>query len=56
MIFLFLIFFQDFDIQPDPLGNTHIGDLSPSDLDHLKSLTLIELTALFENNNILWCT
>lgn len=44
----------DFDIQPDPLGNTHIGDLSPSDLDHLKSLALIELTALFDNNNILW--
>lgn len=44
----------DFDIQPDPLGNTLIADLSPLDLDHLKSLTLIELTALFDNNNILW--
>lgn len=45
---------QDFDIQPDPMGNTHIRDLSQVDLDHLRSLTLIELTALFDNNNILW--
>ena len=45
---------QDFDLQPDPLGNTQIEDLSKIDLDHLKSLTLIELTALFDNNNILW--
>lgn len=44
----------DFDIQPDPLGNTQITDLSQVDLDHLRSLTLIELTALFDNNNILW--
>ncbi|CAG2242165.1 ARHGAP18_28_40 [Mytilus edulis] len=44
----------DFDIQPDPMGNTHIRDLSQVDLDHLRSLTLIELTALFDNNNILW--
>ncbi|OPL20238.1 hypothetical protein AM593_01684, partial [Mytilus galloprovincialis] len=36
------------------MGNTHIRDLSQVDLDHLRSLTLIELTALFDNNNILW--
>ncbi|KAH9491963.1 Rho GTPase-activating protein 18 [Bulinus truncatus] len=45
-------FDKAFDASPDPLGITLIGDLADCDIEKVKSLALIELTALFDAYNI----
>jgi len=36
----------------EELGLTHIGDLSEYDMEKTKRLALMELTALFDKNNV----
>ena len=43
---------QNFMIMPDALGITNIGDLSPVDLEKVRSLALLELTVTFEDHGI----
>ncbi len=44
--------FQNFVLMPDPLGVTHINDVTAADAGKIRSLALIELTALFDTNNL----
>ncbi|XP_064653197.1 rho GTPase-activating protein 18-like isoform X2 [Lineus longissimus] len=44
----------NFILVKDKLGTTHIGDLSAEDLDRVRSLALIELTALFDSHSIMY--
>jgi hypothetical protein len=46
--------FQNFILVKDKLGITHIGDLSANDLERVRSLALIELTALFDSHSIMY--
>ena len=39
-------------IMPDALGITNISDLSPADLEKVRSLALLELTVTFEDHGI----
>ena len=39
-------------VMPDALGITHISDLSPGDMDKVRSVALVELTITFEDHNI----
>ena len=39
-------------IMPDALGITHVSDLSPVDLEKVRSLALCELTVTFEDHGI----
>ncbi len=41
-------------MNPDPLGVTNINDLLESDVRKISALALIELTALFDTNNIMY--
>lgn len=43
---------QSFTIEPDILGITHIEDLSPMDMVKVRSLSLLELTVVFDDHNI----
>ncbi|XP_041361812.1 rho GTPase-activating protein 18-like isoform X2 [Gigantopelta aegis] len=45
---------QAFDTKHDSLGVTRIGDLSESDMSRIRSLALIELTALFDAYSIVY--
>ncbi|XP_067666993.1 rho GTPase-activating protein 18-like [Haliotis asinina] len=42
-----------FNMKHDPLGITRINDLSTADLDSLRALAHIELTALFDTNGLM---
>lgn len=44
----------NFNIVPDRLGVTMVTDLSLEDMNQIKSLALIELTALFERHHIIY--
>ncbi|XP_061181890.1 rho GTPase-activating protein 18-like isoform X1 [Saccostrea echinata] len=44
----------NFRIIPDKLGLTRVSDLSLTDMNQIKSLALIELTALLERNSIMY--
>lgn len=44
--------FQNFVLVKDVLGVTNIEDLSEADVRKVRALALIELTALFDTNNI----
>ena len=44
--------FQNFVLVKDVLGVTNIDDLCEADVRKVRSLALIELTALFDTNNI----
>ena len=39
-------------VMPDPLGITYISDLSPPDMDKVRSVALVELTITFDDHNI----
>lgn len=43
---------QNFVLVKDTLGVTRVGDLAKADVTKLRSLALIELTALFDIHNI----
>uniref|UniRef100_K1QX72 Rho GTPase-activating protein 18 n=1 Tax=Magallana gigas TaxID=29159 RepID=K1QX72_MAGGI len=45
---------KNFNIVPDRLGVTMVTDLSLEDMNQIKSLALIELTALFERHHIIY--
>ncbi len=43
---------QNFMVMPDALGLTYINDLSPPDMDKVRSVTLVELTITFDDHNL----
>ncbi|KAK3088633.1 hypothetical protein FSP39_021540 [Pinctada imbricata] len=45
---------KNFKLVADKLGVTHVEDLSTTDIDHIRSLSLIELTSLFDSHNIIY--
>lgn len=45
---------QNFTLTRDELGVTRIEDLSAQDMEKVRSLALIELTALFDSNNLVF--
>ena len=47
-----VLHFQVFQSSIEPMGATLIDNLSEKDLSKVKSLALIELTALFDSHNI----
>ncbi|KAL8607685.1 hypothetical protein ACOMHN_039359 [Nucella lapillus] len=44
-----------FEAKNDPLGVTFVGDLAETDIPKIRSLALIELTALFDLYDITYC-
>lgn len=38
----------------DPLGITHIDDVSPADMGYVRSVALLELTSILDNHSILY--
>ena len=48
VVILVFFFPQAFEAKNDPLGVTLIGDLAEVDMPKIRSLALIELTALFD--------
>lgn len=44
---------QNFSVAKDLLGITRIGDLSSPDMDKIRCIALIELTATFDYHSIL---
>ena len=49
---MYCLFFQNYVLVKDVLGVTDIEDLSEADVRKVCALALIELTALFDTNNI----
>jgi hypothetical protein len=47
-------FSQNFTLTRDDYGITRIEDLSVKDMEKVRSLALIELTALFDQNNLVF--
>ena len=47
-----LLFFQNFTLTKDELGVTRVQDLSLQDMEKVRSLSLIELTALFDSHGL----
>lgn len=43
---------QNFTLTKDELGVTGVHDLSPQDMEKVRSLSLIELTALFDSHGL----
>ena len=39
-------------VMPDALGITYIHDLSPPDMEKVRSVALVELTITFEDHNL----
>jgi len=52
-IYTLLICSQNFTVAKDLMGITRIGDLSSQDMDKIRCIALIELTATFDFHNIL---
>ena len=52
MMVKFSLLSQNFTLQPEKLGITRICDLSETDMVKVRSLALIELTALFDTYSI----
>ena len=48
------MFSQNFTLTRDDYGITRIEDLSAKDMEKVRSLALIELTALFDQNNLVF--
>ena len=49
----FLLRSQNFTVAKDLMGITRIGDLSSQDMDKIRCIALIELTATFDFHTIL---
>ena len=52
LIKFFFLLKQNFTLTKDELGVTGVQDLSPQDMDKVRSLSLIELTALFDSHGL----
>ena len=39
-------------VMPDALGITHVNDLSPKDLEKVRSVAFLELTVTFDDHGI----
>ena len=39
-------------VMPDALGITHVSDLSPKDLEKVRSVAFLELTVTFDDHGI----
>lgn len=53
-IFFSLFLFQSYNLVYDPLGITHIDDVSPADMGYVRSVALLELTSILDNHSILY--
>lgn len=47
-----LAFTQNFTLTKDELGVTRVQDISSQDMEKVRSLSLIELTALFDSHGL----
>ncbi len=52
MISILPSFSQNFMVMPDALGITHVSDLSPKDLEKVRSVAFLELTVTFDDHGI----
>ena len=43
---------QNFMVMPDALGITHVSDLSPKDMEKVRSVAFLELTVTFDDHGI----
>ena len=46
--------FQNYSLVYDPLGITHIQDVSPADMGCVRSVALLELTSMLDTHSILY--